>query len=401
MIVALSAGRQAPQELRERLALDEQGQKDLLVAPRPGLAELIVLSTCHRTEIYATGDGLDSDVVHAVAAIMPGLLPTDHHDVRFMQGADAVEHLFRVACGLDSLVIGEPQVLGQVRRALVLAQEAGATGPSLTNIFSRAIRLGRRVRNETALGRLGRSIGEIAANYLQDRFEGLDGKKALIVGAGEIGRDAAFGCRKAGATLAIASRTLTSAIQLGDELDTDDVHTLDRVPDLFHDVDLAVVALSGNYKLHQSSFPGGQGPPLLVLDLSVPSVVDATSHAKLEIIDLEQLPGPRGPEITDAKIDAESIVKKEVADLMHWADTRASGPAIKELRSFAEEIVAEEVKRVTNSLALDADQTAKVEALAHRIANKLLHGPTVELRRCNDADRAAIRRIFRLDSGGD
>lgn len=149
MIVGLSAGRQAPAELRDRLALTEAGQRELLHGPRPGLAELVVLSTCHRTEIYATGDGLDSDVVHAVAAIMPGLLPTDHNDVRLMQGADAIEHLFRVSCGLDSLVIGEPQVLGQVRRALTLAEQAGSTGPVLKNIFSRAIRLGRQVRNET------------------------------------------------------------------------------------------------------------------------------------------------------------------------------------------------------------------------------------------------------------
>src|SRR5688572_28997988 len=122
MIVALSAGRNAPAELRDRLALTEEGQRALLSGPRPGIGELIVLSTCHRTEIYATVDGLDSDVVHAVAAIMPGLLPTDQHDVSFMQGAEAIEHLFTVACGLDSLVVGEPQVLGQVRRALTLAQ---------------------------------------------------------------------------------------------------------------------------------------------------------------------------------------------------------------------------------------------------------------------------------------
>lgn len=385
--------------MRDRLSLDEQSQKDLLAAPHPGLAELLVLSTCHRTEIYATGDGLEADVVHSVAAIMPGLLPTDHHDVQFMQGADAIEHLFRVACGLDSLVIGEPQVLSQVRQALVLAQEAGATGPSLNNIFGRAIRLGRRVRNETPLGRLGRSIGDIAADYLNSRFDGLDSTRTLIVGAGEIARDAAFGCRKAGAKLTVASRTLASAIQLADELDSDDVHTLDRLPSLLEMVDVVIVALSGEFKLNQADFPDHDRSDLLVLDLSAPSVVEARSRGYLEVVDLEQLPGPRGPEITDAMIDAESMVKKEVADLMHWADTRASGPAIQELRAFAQGIVEEEVNRIAGSLDVSPEQFAKVEALGNRIANKLLHGPTVELRRCNDADRATIRKIFRLDSG--
>lgn len=396
MIVALSAGRQAPAELRDRLALDVEGQRRLLNTPRPGLAELIVLSTCHRTEIYATGDGLDSDVVHAVAAIMPGLLPTDHHDVKFMQGADAIDHLFRVACGLDSLVIGEPQVLGQVRRSLTLAEEAGATGPVLTNIFSRAIRLGRQVRHETPLGRLARSIGDFAADYLAARFEDLTNRRILIVGAGEIGRDAAFGCRKAGAILTIASRTLDSAEELADEVGAT-AQTLDSLPGLLAEADMVIVALSGDFRIAQHDLPINPTSPLLILDLSVPRVVDTVSNHHTEVLDLGELPGPRGPEITDAMIDAESLVKKEVADLLHWADTRASGPAIKELRSFAEKVVQDEVRRLTAGMSLSGDDLDKIEALGQRIANKILHGPTVELRRCSDADRATIRRIFHLN----
>ena len=395
MIVALSAGRQAPAELRDRLALTETGQRELLRSPRPGIAELIVLSTCHRTEIYATGDGLDSDVVHAVAAIMPGLLPTDHHDVKFMQGAEAIEHLFRVSCGLDSLVVGEPQVLGQVRRALTLAEEAGSTGPVLKNIFSRAIRLGRQVRNETPLGRLARSVGDFAADYLNARFEHLTDHRVLIVGAGEIGRDAAFGCRKAGATLDVVSRTLDSAEELADEVGAE-AHTLDSLPALLGETDVAIIALAGDFRISMEDLPTYRKSPLLVLDLSVPRVVDAVSHELIEVLDLDELPGPRGPEITDAMIDAETMVKKEVADLLHWADTRASGPAIRELYTFAERIVQEEVRRATGGLALGPEQEERIRILGQRIANKLLHGPTVELRRCSDADRATIRRIFHL-----
>ena len=395
MIVALSAGRNAPAELRDRLALTEEGQRALLSGPRPGIGELIVLSTCHRTEIYATGDGLDSDVVHAVAAIMPGLLPTDQHDVSFMQGAEAIEHLFSVACGLDSLVVGEPQVLGQVRRALTLAQEAGATGPILTNLFGRAIRLGRQVRNETPLGRLARSIGDFAADYLNTRFERPSDRRVLIVGAGEIARDAAFGCRKSGATLTVVSRTRDSAEQLADEVGAV-AHTLDQIRPLLAENDVAIVALAGDFKITMDDFPSHPSSSLLVLDLSVPRVVDVVSHDMIEVLDLDELPGPRGPEITDAMIDAESMVKKEVADLMHWADTRASGPTIKELHEFAEQVVRDEVRRATGGLGLSPDQEARVQAAGQRIANKLLHGPTVELRRCNEADRATIRRIFHL-----
>ena len=351
MIVALSAGRQSPVELRERLALSEEGQRELLNGPRPGLAELIVLSTCHRTEIYATGDGLDSDVVHAVAAIMPGLLPTDHHDVRLLQGADAIEHLFRVACGLDSLVIGEPQVLSQVRRALTMAEEAGSTGPVLTNIFGRAIRLGRQVRSETPLGRLARSVGEFAADYLNTRFEQMSEVKVLIAGAGEIARDAAFGCRKAGAALTVVSRSQESADDLAADVGAD-AYTLDSLPQLLARADVAIVALSGNFRISEEDFSDDWRTPLLILDLSVPRVVDVVGHDLIEVIDLDELPGPRGPEVIDAMIDAESMVKKEVADLMHWADTRASGPAIKELHAFAEQVVRDEVRRAMGGLGL-------------------------------------------------
>ena len=395
MIVALSAGRSAPAELRDRLSLNEAAQKQLLVSPHPGLAELIVLSTCHRTEIYATGDGQDYEVVHSVAAIMPGLLPTDQHDVTFLQGADAVEHLFRVACGLDSLVIGEPQVLGQVRKALNLAEQAGATGPVLTNIFSRAIRIGRTARNETALGRLGRSVGSIAGDYLYSRFGDLTGSEVLIVGAGEIARDAAQDCRKAGASMTVLSRTISSADKLAEEVGAR-ADTLDNLAAHLERADMAIVAVTGDFMIGAEVLPQIRRTPLLVLDLSVPRVVENAGGPLVEVLDLDEIPGPRGPEITDAMIDAEALVRKEVADLMHWADTRAAGPAIKELRTFADEVVQEEVRRSAGSMGLDDAQAAKLQELGLRIANKLLHGPTIELRRCSEADRATIRRAFRL-----
>ena len=395
MIVALSAGRSAPSELRKRLALTETAQKQLLAGPRPGIAELIVLSTCHRTEIYATGDGQDSDVVHAAAALMPGLLPTDHNDLRFLQGAEAIEHLFRVACGLDSLVIGEPQVLGQVRKALHLAQHARSTGPVLTNIFSRAIRLGRTARAQTALGRLGRSLGTVAGEYAQARLGELSGRNVLIVGAGEIARDAALFCRKGDADIRVVSRTLESAALLAEEVGGV-AKTLDDLQPELARAEVAIVAVSGDVVIGRSLLPDRPESPLLILDLSVPRVVDAPAVPGVEVLDLEEIPGPRGPEITDAMIDAEALVKREVADLLHWADTRSAGPAIKELRSFAEQVVEDEVRRVAGSMTLTEDQAAKLHALGLRIANKLLHGPTIELRRCSEADRATIRRAFRL-----
>jgi glutamyl-tRNA reductase len=397
MIVALSAGRDSPGELRNRLALDEAAQRQLLALPRPGVAELTVLSTCHRTEFYATGDGLDSDVIHAVAALVPGLTPTDQHDVKFMHGVEAVEHLFRVACGLDSMVIGEPQVLGQVRRALVVAEESGSAGPVLANIFGRAIRLGRRVRSQTALGRLGTSIASVAADYMADRLEGLAGRRILIVGAGEVASDVARACFKADAELTIVSRTQSSAQHLAKEVGGE-TRPMEELRSALHESDSAVVAISGGLVIGAEDFPVGRDDsPYLILDLSVPRAVVLSDLAGVEVRSLEEIPGPRGPEITDAVIEAEAMVRKEVADLQHWADTRESGPAIRQLRTFAEEVVAREVGRALAGMELPPEQAERIYALGSRIANKLLHGPTIELRRSSEVERANIRRMFHLE----
>ncbi len=396
MIVALSAGRDSPAELRGRLALDEPRLRELLEAPRPGISEMAVLSTCHRTEIYATGDGFDADVVHAVAATLPGLAPTDHHDVRFLHGPEAVEHLFRVACGLDSLVIGESQVLGQVRRALVLAQEAKAVGPVLTNIFGRALRLGRDVRTQTSLGRLSASIGSVAADYLEARFEGLAGRKAVIVGAGEAAADAAKAIWKAGAQLVIVSRTTESAESLA-ALVEGTFAPMGELEQALDGSDFAVVAVLGGTLIEASQLPRrSPQAPYLVLDLSLPRAIEANVRDDVEVRNLEEIPGPRGPEVTDAVIEAETLVKKEVADLLHWADTRAAGPTIRELHKFAEELVRDEVERAAPGLQLDTTQIESIEALTMRVVNKLLHGPTTELRRADHETLATIRRIFHL-----
>ena len=396
MIVALSAGRDAPSDLRARMALDDAGQQAVLKGPRPGIAELAVLSTCHRTEYYATGDGLDADVVHAVAALIPGLLPTDHHDLRFMAGSEAIEHLFRVASGLDSLVIGEPQVLGQVRRAFVLAEDAGTAGPVLSNIFGRAMRIGKEVRSETAIGRLSKSIGSIAAEHLDERSDGLAGKSALVVGAGEAATDAAKALRKYEATIKVASRTLSSAEELAAQVEGT-AHTLDELGHLFASTDFAVVAITGGMLINSVDIPQMTSAPYLVVDLSMPRAVEAMGRQDVAVLSLEEIPGPRGPEITSAMIDAEAMVRKEVADLLHWADTRASGPVIKDLRGFGESVVRDELNRALNGAQISDEDRERIEMLANRIANKILHGPTAELRRADESTRALIRRIFHLE----
>lgn len=397
MIAALSAGRDASKELRSRLAFTEADQRRLLESPRPGLGELAVLSTCHRTELYATGDGTDAELVHAMAGLLPGLQPTDQHELRFLQGAEAIEHLFRVACGLDSLVVGEPQVLGQVRRAMILAEESRALGPVLINIFQRAIRLGKLARAETSLGKIGASIGSIAIEYLTDRLGGLDGKNGLVVGAGEAARDAATESKRAGATLKIVSRTPAAAISLAKDLEVTP-SSMETLRTDFEEADFAIVAVSGGIFIRAADLPAKfKVEPFPILDLSIPAAVDHTGRDEVDLRSLEDIPGPRGPQVTEAIIDTEAMVKREVFDLLQWADTRAAGPLIFELHQMAERLVNEEVSRAARSMNLAPEEEERIKALVSRIAAKLLHAPTAELRRADEETRAIVRRLFRLE----
>lgn len=401
MILALCAGRTAPAELRARLAFDEPTQRSVLEAERPGVGELAILCTCHRTEAYFTSADAESDAVHGVAGILPGLLPTDQHDLEVLSGTDAIEHLFRVAAGLDSLVVGEPQVLGQVRRAYALARDAGSTGPALANIFGRAIRLGKRVRAETELGTVGLSIGSIATDHLKKRLGGIAGRTGAIIGSGEAATDAATLLWQAGARLSIVSRSKASAAKLADDFDAP-AYPLSELGAVLDKSDFAVVAVSGGIAVRPRHLPiRSPEHPLVIVDLSVPRAVDIDGRTDVELRSLEEIPGPQAPEMTAGLMGAEQMVADEVDRIERWLETRESGPAIARLRQRAETVVADEVNRALSGLDLSDQARARIEhrmqALGMRVANKLLHGPTTTLRGADDATRSAIMRIFGLD----
>lgn len=415
MILALCAGRAAPAELRARLAYDEPTQRALLEAERPRVGELVILCTCHRTEAYFTSNevGVPAyEAVHGLAAVLPGLLPTDQQDLELLEGMDAIEHLFRVACGLDSQVLGEPQVLGQIRRAFALAREVGSTGPALANVFGRAIRLGKRVRSETALGKVGESIGSIATGFLDSRLGsaggdenledltragGLDGRHGAVIGAGEAAEDAATHLRRRGARLAIVSRQRASATRLAERVEGA-AFTLQELPEVLGKSDFAVVAVSGGIVVRPRHLPArSTQDPLVIVDLSVPRAVDIDGRTDVELRSLEEIPGPGGASLAVARDAAEAMVRDEVAGVAQWLETRESGTSIRRLRDHAEAVVADEVARAISGLDLSPQARERIGALGARVANKLLHGPTTALRGADDKTRAAIMRIFGLD----
>jgi glutamyl-tRNA reductase len=397
MILALVADRTAPTELRSRLAYDEPTQRSLLGSDWPGVGELAILCTCHRTEVYFTTVRTVSEAVHGVAGILPGLLPTDVADLQVMEGLEAVEHLFRVTCGLDSRAVGEPQVLGQVRRAYVLARDMGASGPTLANIFGRAIRLGRRVRTGTGLGRIGQSSGAIAAEHLRQRLGGLAGRAGVVVGAGEAATDAAERLAKSGARLSVVSRTKPSAAKLADGLDAP-AYGLRDLAAALDKSEFAVVAVSGGIFVRPRHLPTrGADEPFVMVDLSVPRAVDTGGRADVDLRSLEEIRIPEGPDVAAAITAADLMVADEVARLGQWWESRKFGPAIRQLRERAESVVTDEVARAVSGLDLPEPARARIEALGMRLANKLLHGPTAALREADEASRMAIMRMFGLD----
>lgn len=392
MIVALSVGRDSPPELRERLALTPEAVAAVLAAPRPGIAELVVLSTCHRVELYARAAGGESDAGHALAALLPRLRSADRLEVRFIEGMDAVRHLFRVACGLDSLVVGEREVLGQVRRAYARAKEAGAAGPALATVFSRAIRLGRRVRAQMPLDARTPSIGAVVCRHIAERLEGIDGRRGVIVGAGEAAGDAAARLYEGGARLTVLSRRLTSAARLAHRVSAT-AHSLDAMPEVVAAADFLVVALSGGVSVRSEHLPP-RDRRLLAVDLSVPRAIAMQARDDVEIRTLADLEAAAGAPQWLAS--CERMVDEEVAALEGWLAGRSAGRAAGELRGRAERIARIEASRAVARLRLHDEEAEVVLAMALRIANKLVHGPTIAMREGDGRARALIEQMFGL-----
>lgn len=308
MFGCLSAGRASPASVRERLAPDRAAMSRLLAGPPPGIDELFLLSTCHRVELYATGPepGLLDRMALALGA------DRGRDEVSTAIGSDAIAHLFRVTAGLESLVVGEPQIQAQVRRSLADARAHHAARNTLTAIVDRALRAGRRARSRTSLGAIGESIGTATARLLAERLDGLTGRRGVIVGAGAAAEDAATAVRARGAELSITSRTSSHAIALAMLLDAD-AEPLDRLDALLRDAAFAIVAVSGGELLTSLS---GNTP--ILIDLSTPHAI----APMLQPITIDQLPAPAGALVERGVTEASEVIADEVAAMVRWIRTR-------------------------------------------------------------------------------
>jgi glutamyl-tRNA reductase len=372
----------APVELRERVAL---GKEDAHTVAQQ-LGEAVVLSTCNRTELYVASTDADEAEAHAVAA----LADVEPALYRLRDRAAAL-HLFRVAAGLDSLVPGEGEILGQVR----LAHENGTPGPLLDRVFRQALHAGRKVRAQTAIGESPASVSSAAAALAEQVFGDLAGSRILLVGTGKVGEQAARNLRTRGAEIVLAANSRTDREQLEAELARADV-VVSSTSSPGHVLDAPTVDRAR------------RGRQLLLIDLAVPRDLDPAIHEldgcflydidDLQAIVAETLAGRR----SEAE-RAETIVAAEAEKFHEWHASLDVVPAIASLRALAEEIREAELRKAESLLGrLDEGQRSAVESLTAQIVNKLLHLPTVRMKQAAAAADGviyadAVRHLFGLE----
>jgi len=382
--------RHAPLELRERLYLADGNAVDL--AKELGA---VVLSTCNRTEVYLLG----GDRAAAQAALerhsgldLDGVLAT-------WEGGEAVEHLFRVAAGLDSLVPGEAQILGQVRQAYEAALTAGATGPELNRLFEDALHTGKRVRTEARLAEMPESVASSAVELAAKALGGLERKRALLFGAGRMSELTARGLQARGAEVVVSSRTLESAQELAERVGGR-AAPFDAVAVELMGADLVVSATRCPYPILHAEAIQPREKPLVLIDIAVPRDLDP-AIANLEgctLYDIDALGDGLVGREEDVR-EAERIVAEEAARFADWRRSRGAAPAIAALRRRAEEIRADELARAEPRLAELSERERKtVEILTTQIVNKLLHAPTV---RAKEAGSEPLRELFALRDDGE
>lgn len=385
--------RSVPIEILERVTIDNERLGKALrdLADRPYLSEAVVLSTCNRTEIYAVAEkfhGAYGDVRTFIAE-MAHMAPEDFSDHLYVHyDESAVSHLFRVAAGLDSAVVGETEILGQVRSAWTRAQDEQTTGSALNLLFRHAIEVGKRARTETDIARHVASVSTAAVALAADQLNGLSGRCALVLGAGRMGERMARALAAAGVDdLVIANRTWARAVELAESVGGRAIHLAD-IPAALVNVDLLLTGTGASSMILEfgdlhHAISQRDGRQLLVVDVAVPRDVDpaAGDLDGVTLLDMEDLRAFAQVGIDQRKAEVaavEAIVDEEQRRFSAASLAREVAPLIASLHDQAEGIRSSEIERFNPRLSgLDDQQLEAVEALTRAIVAKLIHQPTL------------------------
>ena len=408
----------APVPLLEAMSLDQGGRAALAagLVRRDNLSEAIVVSTCNRTEVYAesaTFHGAVTDIADALTEVT-GVSADDLRDHLYVHYEDrAIAHAFTVACGLDSMAVGEAQILGQMRTALREGQKAGHAGPALNGLFQQALRVGKRAHTETGIDSVSVSLVEAGLAVAERELGPLGGLHVLVVGAGGMSSLAATTVSRRGAgSLTIVNRTLAKAVRLAERTGAT-ARTLAEVDRALAGADV-VISCTGSTGVVVDLATAGDaqvaraGRPQVYVDLALPHDV-APEVASLSGVTLaglaslgEQLSGGTTPPQVREVAD---LVIGEVASYLTARAAESVAPTVAALRSHAADVVDAELARLDQRLqTLDQDSRDAVHLAVHRIVEKLLHTPTVRVKELaidgqGDDYAQALRQLFDLRPG--
>lgn len=403
--------RTAPVDVLERVvAANADGKLSAALRDAEHVLESVALVSCNRVELYADvtrfhvgvadlSNALERHSGLAAHELTPSLYV--HYQER------AIHHLFSVACGLDSMVVGEPQILGQVRQAMRAAEEDGTLGRELGELFRRSLRAGKRARTETRIDAAGASLVSVALDAVRDVVGDLTGKRALVVGAGSMGGLSAATLRRQGAELAVANRSRPAAERLVAEADGRALD-LDQVAAELSSTDLVITCTGAVGTVLtkadvEAALPARQGRELVLVDLAVPRDIDpaVAELPGVTLVGFEQL-AEREVETDDLEA-VQLVVAEEVEAFRQSVEQAQVAPTVAALRGAAARVVEHEMERLRGRVPdLDERAEAEVARTVHRIVDKLLHTPTVRVKQLASGPEggsyaAALRELFDLD----
>ena len=423
LLVLGMSHRTASVELRERHAVEDARPVLSKLVASPEIDEAALIATCNRVEVLVWTRALDAARLRLRSLFERELAPEgvttsraelDAALYELVDGA-AARHVLRVACALDSLVVGEPQILGQVKDAYRTAVACGACGPILGRLYSRAFVTAKRVRNETRLAERPVSVARVAVDLARQIFESLEDKAALLVGAGDMIELALESLRRHGlGAVRVVNRTPARAAALAARFGAS-AHGLDELPELLHRSDLVLTCIGGDKPLLTAALVRAAlrdrgHRPLFAIDIGVPrnvepAVDELDSVYLYDLDDLASLAEANAKERQAEVERAEAIVAEEQQRFEGWLGALAAVPTIRALRARAEEIRRGELERGLAGVALDPRSAAAVEAVTRGIVNKLLHAPLSRLREELEGEAGlahleAARTLFALDDEG-
>jgi glutamyl-tRNA reductase len=408
--------RTGPLALLERVSINAESLPKAIagLTCRANVREAVVLSTCNRTEVYAVAErfhGAYADIRDFFCEL-GGLAPDELHPHLYSQHDDgAVRHLFEVASGLDSAVLGETEILGQVRGAWELAQREGGAKSTLNLLFRHAVETGKRARTETAISRSTASVSSAAVEMATEHLQSLRGRRVLVVGAGEMGEGVAVALVAAGASeITVTNRTESRAQQLADRVGGG-VVPFGKLPTAISRADVLLSCTgSGNVLIDRETVAFSRievDTPLLIVDIAVPRDVDSSVEElpNVTLLNLDHLRDWAAKGIEKRAGEAESvrvIIGEEVERFTVDVAGRQAAPLVAQLHEHGETLRQAELERFSARLAsLDDKQRAAVEAVTKGLLAKLLHTPSVRLKDDvgtprGERNAAAVRDLFDL-----